>query len=206
MGMFDSFFVDVDGHPVELQSKRFACGLGHYHRGDFVDGALPGVRVFFDELMLDENSTPVYGDKSAEAIQKTAFIVLVEGIFVDDQVHDGALDSTAILAIVQQLKERWSDSARALAFMSEALRQRQYHLRSLRGTLINVSLIIATARRLRAGETLDERFELIWEENKKLAAGEDPLEVIAWALDQQRTRGFSISEGSQTDPLAEFRL
>ena len=41
------------------------------------------------------------------------FIVLVEGIFVEYKAHDAKLDNAAILTITQQLKERWSDSARA---------------------------------------------------------------------------------------------
>ena len=59
---------------------------------------------------------------------------------------------------------------------------------------------------MRAGETLDDRFDLMWEENKKLAAGEDPLDVIAWALEQEDGRGWFCSEGALADPLEEFRL
>ena len=46
----------------------------------------------------------------------------------------------------------------------------------------------------------------MWEENKKLAAGEDPLEVIAWALEHKDGRGWTCSEGALADPLEEFRL
>jgi len=206
MSMFDSFYAEVDGHQVVLQSKRFSCGLGHYHRGDFVDGAMPGVQVFFVPIGLDEHGKRFYGEGPAGSRQKTVFIVLVEGIFVEDQAHDGDLDNAAILTITQQLKERWSDSARSLTFMSEALRQRQQRLALLEGRVAQVKSIIATARRLREGETLDRRFDLIWEENQKLNAGEDPLEVIAWALEEQGGRGWPISEYTLADPLAELRL
>ena len=59
---------------------------------------------------------------------------------------------------------------------------------------------------MRAGETLDHRFDLMREENKRLAAGEDPLEVIAWALEQKDGRGWACTEGALADPLEEFRL
>jgi hypothetical protein len=134
------------------------------------------------------------------------FIVLVEGVFVEDQVHSGELGTETILAIQQQLKERWSDSARVLAFMGDSLRQRQQRVAFLERQLARVESIIATARRLRAGEILDKRFDLIWGENQKLAAGEDPLEVIAWALAQSDANGWPCSEGALADPLAEFRL
>ena len=206
MGMFDSFYVEIDGREVELQSKRFECGLDHYRHGDWVAGALPGVRIFFDLLFLDENGKLVYGEQRDGAGKKTVFIVLVEGVFVEDQVHSGELGTEAILAIQQQLRERWSDSARVLAFMGDSLRQRQQRVAFLERQLARVESIIATARRLRAGETLDKRFDLIRGENQKLAAGEDPLEVIAWALAQTEARGWPCSEGALADPLAEFRL
>lgn len=206
MGMFDSFHIEIENHPLALQSKRFACLMKNYHRGDFVDGAMPGVGVFFDEILLDEQGKEVFGEKHAATHHKTVFIVLVEGIFVEYQAHDGDLDNASILTITQQLKERWSDSARALAFMSGALRQRQQRLAVLNNQISRVKSIIATARRLRAGETLDGRFDLIWEENIKLAAGEEPLEVIAWALEDPGERGLPISEGTLSDPLAELRL
>ena len=63
MGMFDSFYVEVDSQPMELQSKRFSCVLGDYQRGDFVDGAMPGVHVFFVPISLDEHGKRIYGEK-----------------------------------------------------------------------------------------------------------------------------------------------
>ena len=206
MGMFDSFYVEVDGREFELQSKRFECGLGHYRSGDFVAGCLPGVRVFFETLFLDGNGKPMYGAEREAGLQKTVFIALVEGVFVDFQVHEGELSTDEILASLRQLQARWSDSARVQAFMSDALRHRQQRIAKLERRLGRVESIIATARRLQAGETLDHRFDLIWEENKRLAAGEDPLEVIAWALEQKDAGGWPYPEGALADPLEEFRL
>jgi putative PIN family toxin of toxin-antitoxin system len=45
MGMFDSFYIELDGREQELQSKRFDCGLNNYRLGDWVAGSLPGVCV-----------------------------------------------------------------------------------------------------------------------------------------------------------------
>lgn len=206
MGMFDSFLVEIDGREQELQSKRFDCVLGHYRRGDWVAGSLPGIRVFFEHLYLDENGKQVYGDDQEHADNKTVFIALAEGVFVEYQSHEGELDAQAILPILRQLQERWSDSARALAFMADALRRRQQRITALERRLGRVKSIIATARRLRAGETLDKRFDLLWEQNRKLAAGEDPLEVIDWALNDLDPDGWPSDDGTLADPLNEYRL
>jgi hypothetical protein len=206
MGLFDSFYVEVDGREVEVQSKRFECGLGHYRPGDFVAGCPPGVRVFFESLLLDDNGQPLYGSERQNGRPRTVFIALAEGVFVEHQVHADDLCTEAVLAILGQLRERWSDSARALAFMGDTLRRRQSRIAALERRLGRVESIIATARRLRAGETLNNRFELIWEENQKLAAGEDPLEVVAWTLEQGDAEGWPSSEGALADPLQEFRL
>ena len=53
MGMFDSFYIGLDGCERELQTKRFDCGLDGYRLGDWIAGSLPGVRVYFDRLWLD---------------------------------------------------------------------------------------------------------------------------------------------------------
>jgi hypothetical protein len=55
MGMFDSLYIELDGQELEVQTKRFDCGLGSYRVGDWIDGAPPGIRVYFDNLSL---STP----------------------------------------------------------------------------------------------------------------------------------------------------
>ncbi len=206
MGMFDSFLVEIDGREQELQSKRFDCVLGHYRLGDWVAGSLPGVRVFFEHLYLDENGRQVYGDDRQRADKKTVLIALAEGVFVEHQSHDGELDAEAILPTLRQLQERWSDSARTLAFMGDALRRRQQRMAALERRLHRVKSVIATARRMRAGEALDKRYDLLWEENKKLAAGEDPLEVIDWALNDPDPGGWPLDEGTLADPLQEYRL
>ena len=91
MGMFDSFYVEVDGRELELQSKRFECGLSVYRLGDFVAGCLPGVRVFFETLFLDGNGKPMYGAERESGLQKTVFIAMAERVFVDYQVLEGEL-------------------------------------------------------------------------------------------------------------------
>ena len=206
MGLFDSFYVEVDGREVEVQSKRFECGLGHYRPGDFVAGCLPGVRIFFESLSLNDKGQPIYGAERQNGRPRTVFIALAEGVFVEHQVHAGELSTEEILSTLRQLQARWSDSARVLAFMGDTLRRRQSRIAALERRLGRVESIIATARRLRAGETLNNRFELIREENQKLAAGEDPLEVVAWSLEQGDAEDWPSSGGMLADPLSEFRL
>ncbi|HRP97809.1 MAG TPA: hypothetical protein PL143_16330 [Rhodocyclaceae bacterium] len=87
MGMFDSLIVDLDGRDLEVQTKRFDCVLGRYRVGDWVQGAPPGVRVYFDRLDLDDAGRLVYGANALAAQSLTLFIVLVQGVFVDAAKH-----------------------------------------------------------------------------------------------------------------------
>lgn len=205
MGMFDSFYVELDGREQELQSKRFDCYLNHYRLGDWVVGSLPGVRVYFDPLWLDGEGKQVYRADTGCARKTTVFIVLAQGVFVDYQIHEGELDAQAIEPVLRELRERWRDSARLQGFLTEALRTRQQRIASLEHRLGRVQSILASARRLKAGESLDGLFGLLHEEDKKLAAGEDPLDVIAWFLSDEAASGF-WGNGTLIDPLEEHRL
>ena len=206
MGMFDSLYIELEGREQEIQTKRFDCVLGHYRLGDWIAGSLPGVRVYFDRLWLDGTGKQVYG-ADADCVRKTTvFVVLVQGVFVDYQVHEGELAAEAIEAVLRELRERWSDSARLQGFLVETLRTQQQRIASLEQRLGCVQSIIASARRLKAGETLDGILGWLPEEDRKLAAGEEPLEVIAWALsDEAPSVGF-CGKGTNRDPLDEYRL
>jgi hypothetical protein len=206
MGMFDSLYIELDGREQELQSKRFDCGLNNYRLGDWIVGSLPGVRVYFDRLWLDGTGKQVYRADDDCAYKKTVFVVLAQGVFVDYQIHEGELAAEAIEPILRELRERWSDSARLQGFLVESLRTRQQRIASLEHRLGRVQSIIASARRLQAGESLGGKLGLLYEEDKKLAAGEDPLEVIAWALSDEAARGGFWGSGSNLDPLEEYRL
>lgn len=207
MGMFDSLHIELDGRQQELQTKRFDCALRHYRLGDWIGGSPPGVRVYFDSLWLDGTGKRVYRP-DAECVRKTTvFVVLVQGVFVEYRVHEGELATESVEPILRELRERWSDTARVQGFLVDTLRDRQQQIASLKHRLGRVRSIIASARRLKVGETLGGRFGLWHEEDRKLAAGEEPLEVIAWALDDENSGGWSWGDsGTNPDPLEEHRL
>lgn len=206
MGMFDSLHIELDGSELEIQTKRFDCSLRHYRLGDWIAGSLPGVRVYFDQLRLDASGQRVYGT-GAECVRKTTvFIVLAQGVFVDYQVNESELAAEAIETVLRELRERWSDSARLQAFLVETLRTQHQRIAALEQRLGRVQSIIATARRLRAGETLDGRFGLIHEEDRKLTAGDDPLDVIAWVLSDAAPIVAFCAESTNPDPIDEYRL
>ena len=122
-------------------------------------------------------------------------------------IHEGEMETEAIEPVLLELRERWNDSARLLGFLVETLRTQQQRIASLKHHLGRVQSIIASTRRLQAGETLGGILGLLYEEDKKLAAGEDPLEIIAWVLiDEARSGWFGGGDGTQMDPLDEYRL
>ncbi len=206
MGMFDSFYIELDGREQEIQSKRFDCGLDHYRLGDWVSGSLPGVRVYFDSLWLDATGRQVYRAEDNCARKTTVFIVLAQGVFVDYQIHESELANEAIEPVLRELRERWSDSARLQGFLVETLRTRQQRIASLERRISRVKSVIANAHRLKAGESLGGIIGLLYEEDKKLVAGEDPLDVIAWVLSDEGAQGWFGGNGSNPDPLDEYRL
>jgi hypothetical protein len=207
MGMFDSLYVELDGRELEIQTKRFDCALDHYRVGDWIGGAPPGIRVYFDVLHLDASGAPVYDPAAERTRTLTLFIVLAHGVFVEYQIQDGELAAEAIEGLLTELREGWSDSARLVDFLVEALRTKQKEGAAFRTRLARVSSVIESARRLRAGETLGGVLGLIREADRRLADGEDPLEVVAWVLDDE-TPGWGLisGEGPRADPLDEYRL
>ncbi len=206
MGMFDSFYIEVDGLEQELQSKRFDCVLSQYRLGDWVSGSLPGVRVYFDRLYLGDTGKLVYRAEGDCERKTTVFVVLVQGVFVDFQVHKGELAADAINLVICGLRERWSDSARFQGFLVETLRVQQQQIASFENRLGRVQSIIANSRLLKVGEKLDGILGFLREEDRKLAAGEEPLEVIAWALGDEVSSEGLWRRGANPESLEEYRL
>lgn len=182
------------------------CALGQYRVGDCIGGAPPGIRVYFDVLHLDAKGARLYSTAAESVRTLTLFFVLAHGVFVEYGVRDGALAAEAIERTLRELRERWSDSARLLAFLADALRKKQQQGARLRARLARVSSVVESARRLRAGETLDGVHGLIHEEDRRLAEGEDPLEVVGWVLGDERASWGLWGEGTRADPLDEYRL
>ena len=206
MGMFDSLYVELDGRELEIQTKRFDCGLDHYRLGDWVGGAPPGIRVYFDVLHLDVQGARVYDPTAERTRTLTLFFVLAHGVYVEYQIQDGELATEAIDGVLTELRERWNDSARLVGFVVEALRMKQQEGARLSTRLARVSSVIESARRLRAGETLGGVLGLMHEEDRRLSDGEDPLEVVAWVVSDE-TPGWGFrGEGARADPLDEYRL
>ncbi|MBK1725259.1 hypothetical protein [Thiocystis violacea] len=206
MGMFDSLYIELDGRELPIQTKRFDCVLGDYRLGDWIGGAAPGIRVYFDILSLDAKGALVYGADAERARTLTLFVVLAHGVFVDYRIRDGELAPDAIEHALMELREAWQDSARLLGFLIETLRTRQQRIEMLARRLARIASVVESTRRLRAGETFGDRFRLIHEEQRKLDAGEDPLDVVAWVLDDKKADSGRWGEGTVTDPLDDYRL
>ncbi|MFZ0788031.1 MAG: hypothetical protein WAM94_00200 [Chromatiaceae bacterium] len=207
MGMFDSLYVVLDGKETEVQTKRFDCALASYRLGDCVDGATPGVRVYFDLLDIDASGKLIYG-RSDEAVRSlTLFIVIAHGVFVEYSVSDGRLEPPAIHERIRELRDRWRDSARLVDFLVGVVRDKQQAIERLNGRIARATTTIASARRLRAGEQLTDLFGLVHEQDQRLTRGDDLLDVVEWALGSDALAwGLRSGAGASADSLADYRL
>lgn len=206
MGMFDSLAIEVDGKELEVQTKRFDRVLGWYRVGDFVDGAAPGVRAYFDLLGIDDKGSIVYYPAPECARIFTLFAVFAHGVFVDYQIRDGKLAPREIERQLLELAETWQDSARLQGFLVEQLHAKQRRIETLGRQLARIDSVIKSARRLQAGEQLGELIISLHEEQRKLDAGENPLDVIAWVLKDEPTERGRGGAGATTDTLEDYRL
>jgi hypothetical protein len=207
MGMFDSLYIALDGRETEVQTKRFDCALARYRLGDCIDGAAPGVRVYFDERDLDASGNRVYGRSDEAARSLTLFVVFVHGVFVEYSVSEGRLGPSAIQERIRELRERWSDSARLVDFLVGVVRDKQQVIARLNRRISRVTATIASARKLRAGEELKGLFRLVHEQDQRLTRGADPLDVVEWALGSDGLAwGLGSGAGASADPLADYRL
>jgi len=206
MGMFDSLNIELDGRELEIQTKRFDCMLETYRPGDWIDGANPGITVYFDMLHLDADGKLVYREDGVRVRTLTLFVVIAQGVFVDYQLCDGESTPDVIIQRVRQLREQWRDSARLQSVLVEALQTKQEQIRLLQARLRRAAAVIDSARRLRAGDPLDGIFDRFHEETQRLAKGEDPLEVVAWVLANQEADSEVLRDNARSDPLAEYRL
>jgi len=76
----------------------------------------------------------------------------------------------------------------------------------LENRLGRIQSIIANSRRLKAGEKLDGTLEFLHEENRKFAAVEESLEVVAWALSDEAASDRLWRNSANPDALDEYLL
>lgn len=209
MGMFDSLYITIDHHDVELQTKQFDCVLGHYALGSPISGASGGIAIFHDQVRLDSKGKHVYGHEEAER-EFTVFIVLVHTIFTDYEVVVGALTREEIEARMDGLKNRWSDSFAVMLRWLDFLRDAEEEKRRLRGIISSAGAVIDYARKIKAGDDLsfERRFGLgLSAEKERLDKGDDVLEVLESVL-QQKEAEAELFQGraSMRDAFEDSRL
>ncbi len=205
--MFDSLYIVIDGKETEVQTKRFDCCLASYRIGDCIDGSSPGVRVYFDELDIDQSGRLVYGRAEDSARSLTLFVVLVQGVFAEYSLDAGRLELRAIEERIRQLRERWADSTRVIDFLVSVVMNKQQTIAALNGRIAHAAATLASARRLRAGEDIKHPFGLVREAEERLTRGDDPLDVVEWALGEEGAIwNLCSGRGATADPLEAYRL
>ena len=180
--------------------------LGWYRLGDFVEGAAPGIRTYFEHLGIDANGRLVYEPEPECARIFTLFAVFAHGVFVEYQICEGKLAPKDIERQLLELAEAWQDSARLIAFLVDRLRAKQRRIETLGHQLARIDSVIKSAQRLQAGEPLGKLVISLHEEQRKLDAGENPLDVIAWVLEDEGADRGRWGAGANTDPLEDYRL
>ena len=205
MGMFDAFHLRLGDHEVEIQTKRFDCILERYSVGDPVSGAPAGLHIYFDRVRLDENGRPVYRADAEHAEDWTLFLVLAHGILVDAEADPRKLTDTEIKARIDALTRTFSDSARVIECLARAIRHKHEAIARLEAVVGAVRHVLSDTRRLRAGETLSSPFELIHESSKRLARGDDPIDVIEGVLNEDH-RFLRADPNAVPDTLEPYRL
>jgi len=205
MGMFDSFIVEIEDHPVELQTKRFDSVLCRYRIGDVVGGAPGGVQVYLDQVGLDASGQPVYPEEKI-ASRWTVLLALAHGLFVDYQVVADELDFEEALRRLRELREKWEDSARLLNRLILALSEKQAQIARLQSRINHASSAIKEARRLRAGDDEHRFFPIRREYTERLQRGDEPLDVVEWVLSEEWPELFACRGPDDLNPLAEYLL
>ncbi len=204
MGMFDSFYVEIAGKSIELQSKRFDCVLEHYRQGDVVSGAEAGIRVYLDHAGFDAEGEHTWRDE--EQVRRfSVFLVIAHGVFVDCEVEEGEVSLEAALRRIRELGERWEDSARLLNRLVLALSDKQARVDALMRRIHYAQAALAEVRRIRTAEPKGIlRFSGDYTE--RLERGDDPLDVLEEVLGEDPAEVFVRGDQEGRDPLAPYLL
>ena len=205
MGMFDALMIEIDDHPVELQTKHFDNILGHYHLGDKISGAPSGVSVYYDLVDIDDKGKQTYNDEE-KSKSYTVFIVLVYGVFTDYTVESDKLDSPNIEAQIKTYRKHWGDSSHILLAWLAFICNKQKNIGLLNRQLHDVQKVINYSRKLEAGEDMSKK-HLFFEtkETKRLQKGEDPLTIIESVLNNKDPE-LLFGIRAFDDPLQSCRL
>jgi len=205
MGMFDALMIEIDDHPVELQTKHFDNILGYYHLGDKISGAPSGVSVYYDLVdMNDEGKQTYNGDEKSKSY--TVFIVLVQGVFTDFTVESDELDNPVIESLIKKLHKYWSDSAHILLAWLDFLNNKQKTISVLNRQIRDVQGVIDYSRKLDAGVDMSKKHLFLeTKETKLLQKGEEPLTVIESVLNNKDPE-LLFGIRAFDDPLQSYRL
>jgi len=205
MGMFDTFLIDYAGKTREVQTKRFSNALDTYRPGDLVDGAPPGVRVYFIRTQWDEHGRLSYTDAGGNH-PVAIFVVLVNGIFTASEVLESHLEDAEIRQRIDDLKTLWSDTARCMARWGEFLVMRQTEATLLTSRIAAAKHLIDYAKKTEEEKAQYRRFSFASEEAQRIDQGENVLDVLRTVLDAESTGRLWSQVPCIADALDEFRL
>jgi hypothetical protein len=205
MGMFDSFLIEIEDKTIELQSKHFDSVLENYRVGDVVDGAPGGIRVYLENVGLDAEGKHVWREEEMDK-HWTVLLAIAHGVFVDYEVVTGTLDKETALRRLHALQEKWEDSARLLNRLISALAEKQAKVGDLSSRIYQALDTIKEARRLPVSDEDKHSILRIHEHIKRLDQGDDPLDVVEWALSEENSWLSRRRENRESDPLEIYRL
>jgi hypothetical protein len=205
MGMFDSFIVEIEGREVELQTKRFDRFLQVCRLGSLMAGAPAGIRVYFDQLRIDDQGNRVYRDE-APGETYTVFVVLAYTVFVAYKAVKGALTDDVIEFQIAELQTTWSDSFHLIDFLIRTLAERQQQVAGLEHRVNRALRMIDGARKNQAGETISH-FLIKDKGLERIEKGDEPLDVIQAALENDEPGWFEPDlDPSKKDRFEDHRL
>ena len=204
MGMFDALMIEIDDHPVELQTKNFDNILGNYYPGDSISGAPSGIHVYYDTVNLDNDGKHIYNaEKTVKSY--TVFVVLAHSVFTAYTIEEGKLDDSEIEFHLKNLDKYWNDSSHILFSWLEFLKNKQKRISVLNRQVYDVQSVIDYSRKLEAGEDLAKQPLFFKTIETKLIEGEDVLDVIESALNNKNPE-FLLGINSTDKPLQQHRL
>jgi hypothetical protein len=131
MGMFDTFHIQDQGRLLAVQSKQFACVLGDYRLGDFVEyetTAPHGVQTCIEDYKHD------WSDPAC--LTEWIVLLLIEGCFLDAYVVGDEAEARNVAEVMAKL---WQSTERQAAAFQRHARAHFQTLRTQKRALDRVS-------------------------------------------------------------------